>query len=322
MSVHKTETPPAIAPATRPVERGGLTRLAEELCREVSEIAPVRRSRKPHVQLPSRDAIIEMVEALRGVVFPGYFGTSELNSDTTYFHVGSTLHSVELLLEEQISRSLCFSCLGHETECAECARHAQRTVQRFFERLPAIQKLLLTDVRAAYEGDPAATGPDETILCYPGILAITNYRLAHELQRMGVPLIPRIMTEYAHSITGIDIHPGATIGERFFIDHGTGVVIGETCEIGHGVRVYQGVTLGAKSFPLDEHGNPIKGIKRHPTVEDDVIIYSGATILGRVVIGRGSVIGGNVWLTQSVPAGSVITQTTARRESFVGGTGI
>ena len=322
MSPHKTEMTLPVSPPHKPVERGGLTRLAEQLCEEIAGIAPVRRSRKPHVQLPSRDSIIGMIEALRGVIFPGYFGTSELNSDTTYFHVGSALHSVEMLLEEQISRSLCFSCLGHEAECSECSRHAQRMVGRFFERLPAIQKVLMTDVRAAYEGDPAATGPDETILCYPGVLAVTNYRIAHELQRMGVPLIPRIITEYAHTITGIDIHPGATIAESVFIDHGTGVVIGETCEIGKGVRIYQGVTLGAKSFPMDEHGNPIKGIKRHPTVEDDVVIYSGATILGRVVIGQGSIIGGNVWLTQSVPPGSVITQTAVRKESFFGGTGI
>jgi serine O-acetyltransferase len=181
---------------------------------------------------------------------------------------------------------------------------------------------LATDVQAAYEGDPAATSPDETIFCYPGVLAITNYRLAHELYLLDVPLIPRIVTEHAHSITGIDIHPGATIGESFFIDHGTGVVIGETCEIGSRVRLYQGVTLGAKSFPLDQNGNPIKGIKRHPVVEDDVIIYSEATILGRVTIGRGSVIGGNVWLTRDVPPGSLITQAQTRQDLFESGAGI
>ena len=168
----------------------------------------------------------------------------------------------------------------------------------------------------------AAYSPDETIFCYPGVLAITNYRLAHELLVLGVPLIPRMITEHAHSITGIDIHPGASIGESFFIDHGTGVVIGETCIIGNRVRIYQGVTLGAKSFPLDEEGKPVKGIERHPVVEDDVVIYSGATILGRVVIGRGSVIGGNVWLTRSVPPYSRITQVQARQEIFEGGAGI
>jgi serine O-acetyltransferase len=171
---------------------------------------------------------------------------------------------------------------------------------------------LLSDVRAAYEGDPAATSTDETIFCYPGILAVTNQRVAHELYRLEVPLLPRMLTEQAHSVTGIDIHPGASIGERFFIDHGTGVVIGETSTIGNNVRLYQGVTLGAKSFPLDEHGNPLKGIPRHPIVEDDVVIYAGATVLGRVTVGRGSVIGGNVWVTENVPPGSKLSQASAR----------
>jgi serine O-acetyltransferase len=178
----------------------------------------------------------------------------------------------------------------------------------FLARLPGVRRLLATDVRAAYDGDPAATSPAETILCYPGVLALTCQRLAHELHVLGVPLLPRMITEHAHALTGIDIHPGARIGERFFIDHGTGVVIGETSEIGSGVRLYQGVTLGARSFPLDEHGHPVKGVPRHPIVEDDVIVYSGATILGRITVGAGSVIGGNVWLTRSVPPGSRIQQ--------------
>ncbi|MBW1686088.1 MAG: serine acetyltransferase, partial [Deltaproteobacteria bacterium] len=194
--------------------------------------------------------------------------------------------------------------------------------QHFFARLPAVRRLLATDVQAAYEGDPAATSPDEAIFCYPGVLAVTNYRLAHELYAREVPLIPRMITEHAHSVTGIDIHPGATIGEGFFIDHGSGVVIGETCIIGNRVRLYQGVTLGAKSFPLDENGNPIKGIDRHPVVEDDVVIYSEATILGRVTIGRGSVIGGNVWLTRGVAPDSVVTQAQVRQDLFDSGGGI
>jgi serine O-acetyltransferase len=189
-------------------------------------------------------------------------------------------------------------------------------------RLPEVRRLLATDVQAAYEGDPAATSPDEAIFCYPGMLAITSYRLAHELHLLEVPLLPRIITEHAHSITGVDIHPGATIGEYFFIDHATGVVIGETTVIGNRVRIYQGVTLGAKSFPLDAEGNPIKGIPRHPVVEDDVIIYGGATILGRVTIGKGSVIGGNVWLTRSVPPGSRVTQARPNEEAFEAGAGI
>ena len=168
--------------------------------------------------------------------------------------------------------------------------------------------MLATDVQAAYAGDPAATSPAETILCYPGVLALAYQRVAHELYTLGVPVLPRILTERAHSLTGIDIHPGARIGERFFIDHGTGVVIGETSVIGNGVRLYQGVTLGARSFPLDEHGHPVKGIPRHPIVEDGVIIYAGATVLGRITVGAGSVIGGNVWLTRSVPPDSRISQ--------------
>jgi serine O-acetyltransferase len=178
----------------------------------------------------------------------------------------------------------------------------------FMERLPEIRRKLNTDVGAAFEGDPALHSPDEAIFCYPGFQAIISQRLAHELFKLGAPLVPRIITEHAHSLTGIDIHPGAAIGDSFFIDHGTGVVIGETCVIGNNVRIYQGVTLGAKSFPLDENGNPIKGIPRHPIVEDDVVIYSGATILGRITIGKGAVIGGNVWVTSDVAPGSVISQ--------------
>jgi serine O-acetyltransferase len=269
--------------------------------------------------LPSRDAVIEVVEALRTVLFPGYFGPSDLTEENLAFHIGSTLDRIRRDLREQVKRGICFGCVERD---GLCDARADSATQRFMTRLPAVRRLLATDVQAAYDGDPAATTPDETIFCYPGILAVMNYRLAHELYALGVPLIPRMMTEHAHSITGIDIHPGATIDEGFFIDHGTGVVIGETCRIGKRVRLYQGVTLGAKSFPLDEHGNPIKGIDRHPIVEDEVIVYSEATILGRVTIGRGSVIGGNVWLTNSVPPNSVITQAQARHELFESGGGI
>ena len=273
--------------------------------------------------LPSRDAVIDIVETLRAVLFPGYFGNSELTADNTAFYLGSTLDRVRRILREQVRRGLCFACekLGAEDR-ADCDARAEAVTAQFLARLPAVRQLLATDVHAAYEGDPAATCPDEAIFCYPGVLAVTNYRLAHELHKLGVPLIPRIITEHAHSITGIDIHPGATIGESFFIDHGTGVVIGETCTIGMRVRLYQGVTLGAKSFPLDKDGNPIKGIKRHPDVEDDVIVYSEATILGPVTIGRGSVIGGNVWLPHSVPPESRITQTQTRQGLFECGAGV
>lgn len=282
------------------------------LCSTGDHLAHIRTSNGDDHKLPSRDAAIEIVEGLRAALFPGYFGTSELMADSLRFHVGATLDRVLRSLREQVERCLLFAGDRHFPDDAGRADHALMVTQRFLARLPEVRRLLASDVKAAYEGDPAATSPDETIFCYPGIQAIANFRLAHELFCLEVPLLPRIITEHAHSITGIDIHPGATIGEEFFIDHGTGVVIGETCLIGKRVRLYQGVTLGAKSFPLDEKGNPIKGIPRHPIVEDDVIIYGGATILGRITIGRGSTIGGNVWLTHSVPPGSRIAQAEVR----------
>jgi serine O-acetyltransferase len=212
-------------------------------------------------------------------------------------------------LAEQIKRGLCAVSdeeVGHGG--VECVDKGFSIARDFIARLPEVRRLLSTEVQAAYEGDPALKNPDEAIFCYPGLFAITSQRLAHELMTLGVPLIPRIITEHAHSLTGIDIHPGATIGEKFFIDHGTGVVIGETGIIGKNVRIYQGVTLGAKSFSLDDQGNPVKGVPRHPIVEDDVIIYANATVLGRITISKGSVIGGNAWLTHSVSPGTTITQ--------------
>ena len=272
--------------------------------------------------LPSRDAVVGIVEGLRSALFPGYFGDRGLD-DSLRFHIGATLDRVRRELQEQIRRGLCFVCQKPDPwRCPQCETQATAVAHAFLARLPEVRRLLGTDVQAAYNGDPAATSPSETILCYPGILAITNYRLAHELSQLDVPLVPRMITEYAHSITGIDIHPGTKIGEHFFIDHGTGVVIGETAVIGNRVRIYQGVTLGAKSFPLDEHGHLIKGIPRHPVIEDDVMIYSGATILGRVTIGAGSIIGGNVWVTRDVPRNSRVSQVEARQGEFVGGDGI
>jgi serine O-acetyltransferase len=262
------------------------------------------------------------MDSLRSVLFPGYFGPSELSEEGVRFHIGATLDRVNRLLQEQVKRGLCFVCDREVPNCPECDEKAHHLTKAVLSRLPDVRDILATDVRAAYEGDPAATGTDEAILCYPGILAITSYRLAHELYRLDVPLLPRMITEHAHSITGIDIHPGAEIGDHFFMDHGTGIVIGETCVIGNRVRIYQGVTLGAKSFPLDEDGKPMKGIPRHPIVEDDVIIYSGATILGRITVGKGSVVGGNVWLTRSVEPGSRITQAAVKRELFQEGAGI
>jgi serine O-acetyltransferase len=279
-----------------------------------------RCERAQIVPLPSRNVIHEVTESLRALLFPGYFGRSEITPQTLSYHLGHGLDQIHWILQEQIERSLAFAETGEDK--AALSERAARITATFLRRLPAIKRVLVTDVHAAYEGDPAATSPDEAIFCYPGVRAVTKYRLAHELYRLGVPLLPRIISEQAHSLTGIDIHPGAVIGPAFFIDHGTGVVIGETSVIGERVRLYQGVTLGAKSFPLDDQGRPVKGIPRHPLIEDDVVIYSGATILGRVTIGRGSVIGGNVWLTRSIPPLSRITVQPPRSEEFENGGGI
>ncbi|MEZ4299624.1 MAG: serine O-acetyltransferase EpsC [Polyangiaceae bacterium] len=270
--------------------------------------------------LPSREALMRVVAGLRAILFPAHFGPPDLTEDGVDFFVGHTLDRTLALLHEQVLRGLLFERGGCERDA--CVARAAEVMRAFTTDLPRVRDLLETDVRAAYEGDPAATSPDEAIFCYPGITAIMHQRLAHVLYREHVPLIPRILTEIAHADTGIDIHPGARIGASFFIDHGTGVVIGETCEIGRRVRLFQGVTLGAKKFPLDEEGHPVKGIPRHPIVEDDVVIYAGATILGRVTIGRASSIGGNVWLTRTVPPGSKITQGQLQREMFGDGTGI
>ena len=286
-----------------------LRSVVESLC-AISE-ASVTAGPKPgqRREFPSRTAIVAIVEDLRSVLFPGYFGPSELSPDSLRYHLGASLDRVLHGLAEQIKRGVCAVCEETDPDrCRACEDHSWDTAVAFMGRLPEVRRLLGTDVMAAYEGDPAATSPDEAIFCYPGVVAIICQRIAHELVKLKVPLIPRVITEHAHSLTGIDIHPGARIGERFFIDHGTGVVIGETCEIGRKVRIYQGVTLGAKSFPLDDQGLPVKGIPRHPIVEDDVTIYANATVLGRVTLGKGSSIGGNVWLTRSVAAGSVITQ--------------
>ena len=316
----KTDTP-AEAPVQIDADED-FPGLVEALCAPGNGSAAGTRKRWHNQALPSRRVIGALVESLRAVLFPGYFGFSEHGQESIRFHVGSALDHIRIDLQEQIKRGLCFSCEEGPDCLPDCDRKAHALTVKFLRRLPAVQRLLNLDVRAAYDGDPAAATPDEVIFSYPGIVAITNYRLAHELHRLGVPIIPRMITEAAHGATGIDIHPGAVIGERFFIDHGTGVVIGETCVIGNRVRIYQGVTLGAKSFQFDDAGHPVRGIARHPIVEDDVTIYSGATILGRITIGRGSVIGGNVWLIHGVPPGSRVTQAHAREDDFERGAGI
>ena len=265
--------------------------------------------------LPSGKSLRRIVELSREILFPGYFGNSTVHRRTINYHIGVNVEELFGLLTEQIQAGLCFGLENTPSDNVikkiPDRDTAASIAARFISKLPEIRRILATDVEAAYYGDPAATCFGEIICCYPIIRAITNYRIAHELYMLNVPLIPRIITEMAHSETGIDIHPGAQIGHHFTIDHGTGVVIRATCIIGNNVKLYQGVTLGAKSFPLDENGNPIKGIARHPILEDDVIVYSNATILGRITIGKGATIGGNIWVTESVPAGSRIVQ---RRE--------
>jgi serine O-acetyltransferase len=278
-----------------------------------------RRDKPP--KLPSRRELHIILDGLGAVLFPNRLGLPDLNDEGIDYFVGHTLETLLRHLYKQISRELHFNS-GHQG--VDKATHEQAIImaRQFAAQLPAVRKLLDSDIQAAFEGDPAATSPDEVLVCYPGITAIIHHRLAHILYQLDAPLVARIIAEIAHSATGIDIHPGAQIGESFFIDHGTGVVIGETAIIGCHVRVYQAVTLGAKRFLKDDNGILVKGNARHPIVEDDVVIYAGATILGRITIGRGSTIGGNVWLTHSVAPDSNITQAYARSELFHGGAGI
>lgn len=253
--------------------------------------------------IPSKESLIEIIDLIKDILFPGYFGDQTVDRNTLSYHIGNEITELFSKLSKQITNSIIHECNRFDEECAECIDRGHAETLKFLKKIPEIRSMLASDIIATYEGDPAAKNHDEIIFSYPGILAMTVYRSAHELHKQGITIIPRIMTEYAHSIVGIDIHPGARIGSGFFIDHGTGVVIGETCEIGNNVRIYQGVTLGSLSFPKDETGELIRGAKRHPTIEDDVIIYSNATILGgETTIGARSVIGGNVWLTRSVPA--------------------
>jgi len=262
---------------------------------------------KHNISMPSIETLREIIELLRAILFPGYFMESDITTENITYYTGAKLDKVLFMLTEQLKRGYCFSCdTAQDQICPTCATAPQEAAYQLILALPEIRRLLALDVLAAYHGDPAAESYAETIFSYPSIHIMTNYRIAHQLAKTGVPLIPRMITEMAHAETGIDIHPDAVIGESFFIDHGTGVVIGATCLIGNHVKLYQNVTLGAKSFPLDEHGNPIKGIPRHPILEDGVVVYAGATILGRITIGANSMIGGNVWLTESVPPNSKI----------------
>ena len=284
-----------------------LKTITDELCEPESYNKVYLRSNDHDIHMPSIDELAKAVEMLRSVLFPGYYIHSELREDTMHYYIGGTLDKCYAILAEQLKRGYCFACQS-DSVCTFCESRAETAAKELLKKLPYIRHMLSTDAQAAYEGDPAAKSIGEAIFCYPSIRALTNHRIAHELYKIGVPIIPRLISEMAHSEAGIDIHPGATIDEYFFIDHGTGTVIGETSIIGRNVTIYQGVTLGAKSFPKDEHGNPIKDVPRHPIVEDGVIIYAGATILGRVTLGKGAVIGGNVWLTRDVGAGEKVNQ--------------
>lgn len=256
--------------------------------------------------LPSGKILEEIVMLLRVILFPGYYGNSSVNIHTLHYHIGVDVERLYHLLSQQIQAGLCFMEYNADDKCnCNIKQVAQKLSSQLIERLPAIREVLSTDVIAAFNGDPAAESTSEVISCYPIIKTLTNYRVAHELALLGVPLIPRMLTELAHSETGIDIHPNARIGKYFTIDHGTGVVIGATCVIGDNVKIYQGVTLGAKSFPLDAEGNPIKGIPRHPIIGNNVVIYVNATVLGRITIGNGCVIGANMWVTEDMQADTI-----------------
>ena len=256
--------------------------------------------------IPSVEKGVEIIQRARRLLFPGYFNGQALDDNQLEYATGMEVTRLFEILSAEIALSIKHDCQRYDLVCTHCQERGQQEAIRFLKSLPEMRKILTTDVQAAYDGDPAAKSIDEVVISYPGVFAITVHRLAHQLRKQDIPLLPRVLSEYAHSITGIDIHPGATIGPSFFIDHGTGVVIGETTEIGEWVRIYQGVTLGALSLPKEEV-EQLRYAKRHPSIEDDVTIYAGATILGgETVIGTGSVIGGSVWITRSVPPGTKV----------------
>ena len=287
-------------------ELAALDEISSRLCQDPSLNGALRGNVES--ELPSLPELEEIMQRLRAAMFPGFFGTKGALGQSLRYHMAANLDSIYKKLARQLIAGFCFECASSGTPCSSCETRGLSAALEFMKRLPEIRELLVSDVQAAYEGDPAAHSPQETIFCYPSINAMFHHRIAHELYKLNSPLIARIIAEMAHSATGIDIHPGAAIGRNFFIDHGTGVVIGETCVIGDSCRLYQGVTLGALSFPKNADGTLTKGIPRHPILEDNVTVYAGATILGRVTIGKGSVIGGNVWLTETVGPGSRITQ--------------
>jgi len=284
-------------------------------CHSVPEYEYIPRHDKP---LPDVAKLKKIVELIRAIIFPGFLGESITKHQSLEYHIGVKVEKLFVLLAKQIQNGICFN---EQDECDDSGEHASELALAFIDRIPEIKRLISTDVKAMFDADPAAQNHGEVIFCYPSISAMLNHRIAHELLKSGVPLLPRIISELAHSETGIDIHPGAQIGEYFSIDHGTGVVIGETTIIGNHVVLYQGVTLGAKKFTYDECGHPLN-VPRHPIIEDNVVIYANANVLGRITIGKGSVIGGNVWVTSDLPPDSKIVQQKAIESSFVFGLGI
>ncbi len=290
--------------------------VASLACKEgLQRMCHMRMGRAP---LPSGAMISELIGLCRSLVFPGFFGGADVNGYNLEYTIGLQCEQLKNVLENQIIAGF---LVGKddvvEAELIEMKKASEVIAIEFISGLPELRRVLHTDVMAIYKGDPAAMSTQEVIYCYPGIKAIINYRIAHELLKRGVPVIPRMITESAHSETGIDIHPGATIGEYFAIDHGTGVVIGETAIIGKNVKIYQGVTLGARSFPTDENDNPVKGIPRHPIIGDNVVIYSNATILGRITIGDNAVVGGNIWVTTDVAPGERLIQAKSKQNTKI-----
>jgi serine O-acetyltransferase len=300
--------------APLPSTQWELERIVGELrqVREEWRQAQQRKREGGNREFPSREALRQIVTGLCGALFPMRLGPSDLRQESEDFYVGHTLESALSALLHQVRLELAFTARHAYPGDEVVHGRAVDIVRGLAHALPRLRRLLDTDVLAAYQGDPAARSVDEVLLCYPGVIAVIHHRLAHQLYCAGAPLVARMMSEIAHSETGIDIHPGASIGTSFFVDHGTGVVIGETTIIGDRVRLYQAVTLGAKRFSVDHNGDLLKGQPRHPIIEDDVVIYAGATILGRITIGRGSTIGGNVWLTCGVPPASHVTQASSQ----------
>jgi serine O-acetyltransferase len=318
------ENRPAGCPRARREVKDG----REELGKTITEMLEACRadailSHEDARLIPSREEVVEILRDLEDLLFPGFFGKQELDGSYLQYHIGNEMHLTYEKLASQITRALAYTCQWAKGSCSDCLGSGQCQALEFMGRVPRIRRMLTKDVRAAYKNDPAAKSLDEVVISYPAVRAIAYYRIAHELYEMGVPIIPRIMTEHGHSETGIDIHPGAKIGESFFIDHGTGVVIGETTEIGDNVVLYQGVTLGALHFARDEKGELARGQKRHPKVQDNVTIYASATILGGdTVIGHDSIIGGNVWLIESVPPFSkIVTEYRQLKITSIKGAG-